>query len=139
MRTGVIPVTKHPRAGRGVHVGEPSPFLLQTGKLRQGRVPTEFTQQVRGNAGLELRPLHHTLLSPPPGKDANLLRSTDVYVLSHFSCVRLFMALWTGSPPGSSVREDSPGENTGVGCHALLQGIFPTQGLNLSFLRFLHW
>ena len=25
---------------------------------------------------------------------------------------------------------DSPGKNTGVGCHALLQGIFPTQGLN---------
>ena len=26
---------------------------------------------------------------------------------------------------------DSPGKNTGVGCHALLQGIFPTQGSNL--------
>ena len=25
---------------------------------------------------------------------------------------------------------DSPGKNTGVGCHALLQGIFPTQGLD---------
>ena len=25
---------------------------------------------------------------------------------------------------------DSPGKNTRVGCHALLQGIFPTQGLN---------
>ena len=25
---------------------------------------------------------------------------------------------------------DSPGQNTGVGCHFLLQGIFPTQGLN---------
>ena len=25
---------------------------------------------------------------------------------------------------------DSPGKNTGVGCHALLQGIFLTQGLN---------
>ena len=25
---------------------------------------------------------------------------------------------------------DSPGKNTGVGSHALLQGIFPTQGLN---------
>ena len=27
---------------------------------------------------------------------------------------------------------DSPGKYTGVGCHTLLQGIFPTQGLNLS-------
>ena len=34
------------------------------------------------------------------------------------------------SPPGSSVHGDSPGKNSGVGCHALLQGIFPTQGLN---------
>ena len=34
------------------------------------------------------------------------------------------------SPPDSSVHEDSPGKNTGVGCYDLLQGIFPTQGLN---------
>ena len=32
------------------------------------------------------------------------------------------------SPPGSSIHGASPGKNTGVGCHALLQGIFPTQG-----------
>ena len=32
-----------------------------------------------------------------------------------------------------SVHGDSPGKNTGVGCHALLQGIFPTQGLNTGF------
>ena len=30
--------------------------------------------------------------------------------------------------PGSSVRGDSPGKNTGVGCQAPLQGIFRTQG-----------
>ena len=29
---------------------------------------------------------------------------------------------------------DSPGKNTGVGCHFLLQGIFPTQGSNLGLL-----
>ena len=34
---------------------------------------------------------------------------------------------------------DSPGKNTGVGCHALLQGIFPTQWLNLHLLLPLHW
>ena len=43
------------------------------------------------------------------------------------------------SPPGSSVHGDSPGKDTGVGCHALLKGIFPTQGLNSHFLRLLHW
>ena len=33
-------------------------------------------------------------------------------------------------PPGSSVFGDFPGKDTGVACHALLQGIFPTQGSN---------
>ena len=36
-------------------------------------------------------------------------------------------------PPGSSVYEDSPGKSTGMGCHALLQGIFPPQGSNRGF------
>ena len=39
------------------------------------------------------------------------------------------------SPPGSSVHGDSPGKNTGVGCCALLQGIFPTQGSNGGLLH----
>ena len=34
---------------------------------------------------------------------------------------------------------DSLGRNTGVGCRALLQGIFPTQGSNLPLLSLLHW
>ena len=37
-----------------------------------------------------------------------------------------------GSPPGSSV----PGKHTGVGCHFILQRIFPAQGSNLHLL---HW
>ena len=37
------------------------------------------------------------------------------------------------SPPGSSVHGNSPGRNTGVGCHALLQGILPTQGWTQVF------
>ena len=40
------------------------------------------------------------------------------------------------SPPGSSVHGDSPGKNTGVGCLALLRGIFPTQGSNPSLLHY---
>ena len=41
---------------------------------------------------------------------------------------------WTGNPPGSS-GGDSPGKNTGEGCHFLLQRSFPTQGSNLGFLQ----
>ena len=39
------------------------------------------------------------------------------------------------SPPGSSVHGDSPGKNTGVSCHALLQEIFPIQGSNPGLLH----
>ena len=38
------------------------------------------------------------------------------------------------SPPGSSVHEILQA-TTGVGCHFLLQGIFPTQQLNLRLLH----
>ena len=34
---------------------------------------------------------------------------------------------------------DFPGKNTGVGCHFLLPGIFPTQGSNSRLLCLLHW
>ena len=34
---------------------------------------------------------------------------------------------------------NSPGKNTGVGCHFILQGIFPTQGLNSRLLHLRHW
>ena len=37
--------------------------------------------------------------------------------------------------PGSSVHGDSPGKNTEVGCHSLLQGVFLIQGLNLGLLH----
>ena len=34
---------------------------------------------------------------------------------------------------------DPLGKNAGVGCHCLLQGIFPTQGSNPHLLCLLHW
>ena len=40
------------------------------------------------------------------------------------------------SLPGSSVHGDSPGKNTGVDWHSLLQRIFPTQGSNLVLLHY---
>ena len=51
-------------------------------------------------------------------------------MLSCFSCVQLFVDC---SLSGFSIM-GSPGKNTGVGCHALLQGIFPIQGLNPCLL-----
>ena len=40
------------------------------------------------------------------------------------------------SPPGCSVRGDSPDQNPGVGCHALLQEIFQIQELNPGLLHY---
>ena len=57
-------------------------------------------------------------------------------VPSCFSHVRLFATLWT------VVRQapwDSPGKNTGVVCHAFLQGIFPTQVSNPHVSCLLLW
>ena len=54
------------------------------------------------------------------------------------SCPTLFNPV-NYSLPGSSVHGDSLGKNTGVGCHALLQGIFPTQVSNPHLLCLLHW
>ena len=40
------------------------------------------------------------------------------------------------SPPSSFVHGDSSRKNPGVGCHALLQEIFPTQGSNPDLPHF---
>ena len=47
--------------------------------------------------------------------------------LSHFCCVWLFAIQWTVAHQ-APLSMGFPSKNTGVGCHALLQGIFPTQG-----------
>ena len=49
------------------------------------------------------------------------------------SRVRLFATPWTVAR--LLCPWDSPGKNTGVGCHALLQGIVPTQGSNTGCLH----
>ena len=49
------------------------------------------------------------------------------------SGVQLFATLWM-YPARLLCPWDSPGKNTGVGCHSLLQGIFPTQGSNQGLL-----
>ena len=56
--------------------------------------------------------------SPNIVQAAVLSRSAVSYSLQPVDC----------NLPASSVPGDSPGKNPGVGCHALLQGVFPTQG-----------
>ena len=53
------------------------------------------------------------------------------------SCLTLWDPM-DSSPPGSSIHGDSPGKNTGVGCHALLLWIFLTRDQTcVSYV--LHW
>ena len=68
----------------------------------------------------------------------------SLFYLMH-ACAKLLQLCWTlcnpmnHSPPGSSVHGDTPGKNIGVGCHALIQGFFLTQGSNWYLLCLLHW
>ena len=53
--------------------------------------------------------------------------------MMHAKLLQSCLTLWDPmdcSPPDSSAHGDSPGKDTGVGCHALDQGIVPIQGLN---------
>ena len=51
------------------------------------------------------------------------------------SCVWLFATPWTAACH-APLSMGFPGKNTGMGCHFLLQAIFPTQGLDPNLL---HW
>ena len=51
-----------------------------------------------------------------------------VCVFSHFSRVRFFATPWTVAHQ-TPLSLDFPGKNTGVGCHALLQGNLPNSGI----------
>ena len=55
------------------------------------------------------------------------------------SCAQLFWNSMVCSPLCSSVHGISKARILERGCHFLLQGIFPTLGLNLHLLWLLHW
>ena len=57
-----------------------------------------------------------------------------VVAVQPLSPVWLFVTPWTVAHQ-VPLSMDFPGENTAMGCHFLLEGIFSTQGLNLSLLH----
>ena len=70
----------------------------------------------------------------PPGKPQGYNVVCCVCaVLNCMGYVQLFETLWTVAAR-LFCSWDSPGKNTGAGCHALLTGIFLTQGSNLCHL-----
>ena len=80
--------------------------------------------------------LQEVLTTGPPGKSLFITYwSSTTYKALYLPllCLVAQSCLTLGDPmdyTGSSVHGDSPGKNTGVGCHSLLQGIFPTQRMN---------
>ena len=75
--------------------------------------------------------LETLVLSEVSQKDRNHDITYAVMCLVTRSCPTICSPM-DCSTPGSFVHRDSPGHRTGVGCYALLQGIFPTQGSNLG-------
>ena len=87
-------------------------------------------------AGPEAGPQAQPTLWPPPGSTYHgfpLWRQGSPCV----SCPVVSDSLWPrGLQPAWLPHPwDSPGKNTRVGCHALLQGIFPTEGSNPGLLH----
>ena len=78
---------------------------------------------------------------PPEGRKLQIVvkltcfEVQDNVAVKSLSHVQLFYDPMDCSLPGSFVHGDSPRKNTGVGCHALLQQICPTQELNPSLLH----
>ena len=66
-----------------------------------------------------------------------IITRSGVCVPSCFSRVWLFATLWAAALQAHLSLVFC--KNTGVGCHFLLQGILPTQGLNPRLLHPLHW
>ena len=66
----------------------------------------------------------------------------EILACMHARLLQLYLTLCNPmdcSSQSSSVHGDSPGKNTGVASHFLLQDIFLTQGSNLCLLCLLHW
>ena len=94
-------------------------------EVRQGRAPWRC---IHGPlSGANTKEAAHWREDHPP------LLILSVLCLVDQLCLTLCDAM-DCSPPGSSAHVASPGKNTRVGCHALLQGIFPTQGWNPGLL-----
>ena len=107
-----MPSERQPRRGQRI------PMPCRDFRALKGRKTAE-----KENKTKPPRPWAHLERRPGPKE---LPCQGDVCAKIVFSHVCLFATLRT-QPAGILCPWDSPGKNTGVGFHALLQGIFPTQ------------
>ena len=84
-------------------------------------------------------------IQTPPYLDVRHLNVYQFGGIAVFCCALLcsvmsdFLQLHGLQPTSLFCPRSFPAKNTGVGCHFLLQGIFPTQGQNPHLLCLLHW
>ena len=121
-------------------------FLLQV-QNTTSEVPSPFLKsgsfsyfQIFNSANQSCRPLTSSAKAScattqgHSRKQKNISSQTlTVRACFAMSPVRLFAILWTAAHQAPLSR-DFPSKNTGVGCHFLPQGIFPTPGLNPHLL-----
>ena len=103
--------------------------ILQARILEWTAIP--FFSEIFLNQGLNPGLPHCRWINLPseaPGKANEVLSEWSL------SCVQISETPWTVA---HLCPYNFPSKNTGVGCHFFLQGIFPTQGSNLSLLHLL--
>ena len=103
-----------------------------------------FIFKVKYNLHRELRTLSNHHLDPVTNYYQQACVCVCVCVCVYVCvCAKSLQSCWALCDPMDCTRLlcpwDSPGRNTGVGCHFLLQGIFPTQELNPHLVCLLHW
>ena len=126
----VLPVgLTHPVLGARVHARPPSPCNPRLSLLMSADLwlpdPGRLSPHSRPSPALP-RPRIPGLLPHSVCARVKLLRRVPT-LCDPMDCTRL-LCPW-----------DTAGKETSVGCRALLQGLFPTQGSNPSLLRLLHW
>ena len=119
---------KHPGLGRGYWIGDAG--------LRSWDTLGQCVELGRGAGGMVLL----GLLLPQPQTSASvdpvpLLSTCCVCVCVCVLVTQSCDSLRPHVPARLLCPWNSPGKNTGVGCHSILQGMFPTQGLNPGLLH----
>ena len=112
------------------------PFVRQ-GDILSPSLFNSYTEDIMRNTGLEeaqagIKIAGRNINNLRYADDTTLMAEKKVKVKS-LSRVRLFVTPWTVAyqvPLSMEFPRDFPGKSTGVICHFLLQGIFPTQGSN---------
>ena len=108
-------------------------IFLKTSREKQVIfISMRITLTLTSSYTLDVRRKWSTLLNIPLSNDFQVEFHSNQIICVHLVaqlCLTLCDPM-NCSPQGSSFHGGSPGKNTGVGCHALLQGIFSTQESN---------